>query len=78
MPDIQHYDIRNIDWPVSILDCKRQVDRMKPGQRLDVLVNDIDVVNTLIALLKNFTGIRIETEKKETHYILIISKYEAV
>ena len=78
MPAVKNYDIREIDWPISILNCKKEVDGMKAGERLCVLVKDIDVANNLIALLRNLTGIGIETEKTDSYYTLTINKYEAV
>jgi len=43
-------DIQDIDWPISILNCKKEVNQMKSGEQIAVLVKDIDVVNNIIAL----------------------------
>lgn len=47
---------------------------MRTGERIDVFVDDIDVVNNLIALLKQISGHSIEKQKTNQHYKLRITK----
>ncbi len=74
MPTIRNIDIRGIEWPICILNCKKEVDQMRTGERIDVFVDDIDVVNNLITLLKQISGYSIEKQQTNQHYRLIIKK----
>lgn len=72
VPTNRKIDIRNIDWPVCILNCKKEINQMKRGERLEVLVKDIDVVNNLIALVDQILDHSIEKHQENRHYSLII------
>ena len=55
-------DIRNVDWPVCILNCKKELDQMKEGEQMEVFVQDIDVVNNLVTLIEQLAGHQIENQ----------------
>jgi len=74
MPANRNLDIRGIDWPICILNCKKEVDQLKAGERLDVLVNDIDVLNNLIAFLEQLSNHKIVNQKKNHYHQIIITK----
>jgi len=74
MPANRNLDIRGIDWPICILNCKKEVDQLKAGERLDVLVNDIDVLNNLIAFLEQLSNHKIVNQKKNQYHRIIITK----
>ena len=67
-------DIQDIDWPISILNCKKEVNQMKTGEQIEVLVKDIDVVNNLVALIEQLSDHSIEKLRENSHYRLIIKK----
>jgi len=69
-------DIRDIDWPVCILNCKNELNRMKPKERMEVLVQDTDVVRNLIALIEQLPGLRIEKYPGKNSAGIIIVKEE--
>lgn len=76
MPQNRNIDIRGTDWPICILNCKKEIDRMKNGEKINIIANDIDVVNNLIALLEQIAGYKSEKQKTAQYYILIVSRDE--
>jgi len=67
-------DIRDIAWPICVLNCKNEVNQMKKGDQIDVLVKDIDVVNNLVTLIEQISNYSIEKFKKNNDYRLTIRK----
>ena len=67
-------DIRDVDWPVCILNCKRELSQMKTGEQIEILVKDIDVVNNLMALVEQLSGHSMEKQIGNKDYRLIIRK----
>ena len=74
VPINRNIDIRDIDWPICILNCKREVNQMKTGEQIEVLVKDIDVVNNLVALIEQLSDHSIEKYRENKQYRLIIKK----
>ncbi len=74
MPIHRNIDIRDIDWPICILNCKKEMNQMKNGERIQVLVKDIDVVNNLVALIEQLLDHSIEKHLENKYYRLIIKK----
>ncbi|MCK5100770.1 MAG: sulfurtransferase TusA family protein [Desulfobacteraceae bacterium] len=74
MPTNRNIDIQDIDWPISILNCKQEVNQMKTGEQIQVLVKDIDVVNNLVALIEQLPCHSIEKHMENNRYKLIIKK----
>ena len=70
----RNIDIRDMDWPLSILNCKREVNHMKTGEKIEILVKDIDVMEGLIALIDHLSNHSIQKRKKNDHYRLTINK----
>ncbi len=74
MPIRRNIDIRDIDWPICILNCKKEMNQMKNGEQIQVLVKDIDVVNNLVALIEQLLDHSIEKHRENKYYRLIIKK----
>ena len=74
MPENKKIDIRNVDWPVCILNCKKELNHMKEGEQMEVFVKDIDVVNNLVTLVEQLPGLLIEQCWDDTQHKLIIKK----
>ena len=74
MPINRNIDIRNLDWPICILNCTREVNQMKTGDQIEVLVKDIDVVNSIVELIEQLLDHSIEKHKKNKYYRLLIKK----
>ena len=51
MPAVSEIDLMNVDWPGSLLQCNTELDRMQCGDRLDVLVNDPEIAQTLMLVI---------------------------
>ena len=55
----------NIEWPISLLQCNRELSRMECGDKLDVLVDDPDVARDLLLIIKhseNHSALRLEQD----------------
>ena len=74
VPISRNIDIRDIDWPICILNCKKEVNQMKKGEQIEILVKDIDVVYNLIALVEQLLDHSIEKHRENNHYRLVINK----
>jgi len=74
VPIRRNIDIRDIDWPICILNCKKEMNQMKNGEQIQVLVKDIDVVNNLVALIEQLLDHSIEKHRENKYYRLIIKK----
>ncbi len=74
MPANRNIDIQDIDWPISILNCKKEVTQMKNGDQIEVLVKDVDVMDNIIALIEPLSDHSIEKHRENRHYRLIIKK----
>ena len=74
MPIIRNIDIRNIDWPICILNCKKEVNQMKKGEQIDVMVRDIDVIKNLVTLIEQLSDHSIEKHRENQHFRIIIKK----
>ncbi|MCP3871556.1 MAG: hypothetical protein GY699_00155 [Desulfobacteraceae bacterium] len=70
----RNIDIQDIDWPICILNCKKEINQMRKGEQIQILVKDIDVVNSLIALVEQLLDHTIEKHKENNHYRLVINK----
>lgn len=74
VPKNRNIDIRNMDWPICVLNCKKEVNQMEKGEQMDILVRDSDVVENIMALMKNLLGYTIEKHRENKHYRLVIKK----
>ena len=74
MPINRQIDIRGVDWPIGILNCQKEVNQMKAGEQIELLVQDIDVINNIATLIKQLSGHSIEKQNENKHYRLIIKK----
>ncbi len=43
----------DIEWPISLLQCNRELIRMKSGDKLEVLVDDPDVARDLMLIIEH-------------------------
>jgi TusA-related sulfurtransferase len=46
-------DLKDLIWPVSVLQCHEALARLEPGQNLAIAISDPDVVNNVILLIKS-------------------------
>lgn len=74
VPISRNIDIRDIDWPICILNCKKEVNQMKKGEQIEISVKDIDVVNNLIALVEQLLDHSIEKHEENNYYRLVIKR----
>ena len=71
MASKQQLDLRDMEWPISILKCNEEIDGLQPGEALDVFVAHMDVVENLSLILAKQGDIRFEMVKKSNFYEII-------
>ena len=47
------FDLTNVDWPESLLQCKSKLNAMAPGNEIDIVANDLDVVKNLVHIIES-------------------------
>ena len=51
MPRSSEINLKNVDWPSSLLQCNTELFQMEYGDSLDVLVNDPEIAQTLMLVI---------------------------
>lgn len=64
--------------PMCLLKCKSVLTRMNPGDILEVLVEDPDVVDELIKILKRSSDHVKEFYREENHFRIHLEKGEDI
>ena len=67
-------DIRDVDWPLCLLNCNKEVSQMKNGDQIEIIVKDTDVLNTIVILIEQLSNHSIQKCKENKYYRLIIRK----
>lgn len=65
-------DITHLEWPLCLLQCNREIDNMSPGEEMEVIVDDPDVAEIIISLIKHMTDYKIKSDQTEACYRLHI------
>ncbi len=76
LPANQTIDIRNVDWPLSILNCKHSLNQMEKGEQMEILIKDNDVVENLIVLISQLPGLSVKKDQDKENVILTINKIQ--
>lgn len=69
-------DLIEVDWPICLIVCERELGCMKPGETLEVLVRDPDVMNAIVILIGRLPAFHMEFNPEGAHYRLHIRKEE--
>lgn len=46
-------DLRDIIWPVSVLQCYQALSRLEKGESLTIVLSDSDVADNIVLLIKS-------------------------
>ena len=74
MPINRNIDIRGIDWPICVLNCKKEVNQMETGDQMEILVTDINVMNNIVTLIEQLADHSIEKHRENKGYRLVVRK----
>lgn len=74
MASVSEMNLREIEWPVSLLLCNRAVCEMRRGDRLDVLVDDPDVADNLMLIVRHIDGRSARLTRKDGYFTIAITR----
>ena len=61
-------DLRDIVWPVSVIQCNEALTRLEPGDDLTITVSDPDVVHNVVLLINSRPDLRFDQCRKSDSY----------
>jgi TusA-related sulfurtransferase len=61
-------DLRDIVWPVSVIQCNEALTRLEPGDDLTITVFDPDVVHNVVLLINSRPDLRFDQCRKSDSY----------
>ncbi len=67
-------DLRDIVWPVSVIQCNEALTRLEPGDDLTVTVSDPDVVHNIVLLINSRPDLRFDQCRKSDSYQLNVHR----
>jgi len=67
-------DLRDIVWPVSVIQCNEALTRLEPGDDLTVTVSDPDVVHNIVLLINSRPDLRFDQCRKSDSYHLNVHR----
>ena len=74
MASIARLNLVGVAWPLCLMKCNQAVQRMKPGEKLEVMFRDRDVVADMVRLVIRTGPCRVRIEKHSTHVSLHLTK----
>ena len=67
-------DLVGVGWPVFLLECKRTLKDMVPGEILEISMQDPDAVKELVTIVERSPDRIVEMKKGSDHYRIQIQK----
>ncbi len=67
-------DLRDIVWPVSVIQCNEALTRLEPGDDLSITVSDPDVVHNIALLINSRPDLRFDQCRKSDSYHLNVHR----
>ena len=74
---ISKINLIDVPWPINILQCSSGTDAMRPGDELNVLLEDKEVKNSLVLLLNASPELTFNVSTAGRHYTIHIKKHAA-
>jgi TusA-related sulfurtransferase len=57
-------NLKDIVWPVSVIQCNEALARLEPGDELTITVSDPDVVHNVVLLINSRPDLRFDQCRK--------------
>jgi TusA-related sulfurtransferase len=67
-------DLRDIVWPVSVIQCNEALTRLEPGGDLTITVSDPDVVQNIVLLINSRPDLRFDRCRRSDSYQLHVNR----
>ena len=74
MPSKPELNLIGVVWPVCLLQCNSELNRLASGEEIDVMVQDSDVLKDLLKILERSSEHTVVTVQDGDHYRLHIKK----
>ena len=75
MPSESELSLINADWPGSLLKCNSEFLRMGHGDSLNILMDDPEIVKTLMLVIDRSENLSAELLEKNDHiWIRVVKK----
>ena len=72
MPSKAELNLIGVVWPVCLLQCNSELNRLYAGEEIDVIVKDPDVLKDLLIILERSSDHLVTTSKQGERYRLHI------
>lgn len=66
--------LKDIVWPVCVIQCNEALARLEPGEGLSIIVADLDVVDNIVLLIKSRPDLRFDQCRKSDSYQLNVHR----
>ena len=76
MPSKSEINLIGVVWPVCLLKCNSELNRLNEGEEVDVIVQDPDVLKDLLRIVERSLEHSVATFYEKNHYRIHIRKLE--
>ena len=73
-PGISQLNLVGVVSPVCLLKCQSALNLLKPGEVLEVMVQDPEVVNNLQKIIERSANQVVKTERKDEYFQIFIRR----
>jgi len=74
MPSTSELSLINVDWPVSLLQCNREIHRMEKGDTLNIILNDPEIAGPLMLVINRAENLNAEINERKGHILISVDK----
>jgi TusA-related sulfurtransferase len=74
MPSRSELNLIGVVWPVCLLKCNSELNRLNEGEEVDVIVQDPDILQDLLKIVERSLEYSVSTTHEKDHYRLHIRK----
>ena len=67
-------NLRDIVWPVCVIQCNEALTRLEPGADLTIIVSDPDVVDNIVLLIKSQPDLEFEQRRESESFQISVHK----
>jgi TusA-related sulfurtransferase len=67
-------DLTEVFWPESLFQCKSTLAALDPGNEIDILVNDLDVVKNLSQIIEHSQCTILNQNRTGNFYLMHVRK----
>ncbi len=67
-------NLRDIVWPVCVIQCNEALTRLEPGEDLTIIVSDPDVADNIVLLINSRPDLRFRQHRGSRSYRLSVHR----